>query len=72
MSVAADTIEKRLKQLQEHLKQENPVLLDAVQGFRDLDRVAQGMGLLARDESFTTQIPWWPLIAVLGTFSTLL
>ena len=69
MSVAADTIEKRLKQLQEHLKQENPVLLDAVQGFRDLDRVAQGMGLLARDESFTTQIPWWPLISVLGTFS---
>ena len=27
------------------------------------------MGLLGRDESFTTQIPWWPLISILGTFS---
>jgi hypothetical protein len=69
MSPKADIIEKRLKQLQDHLEQENPVLLDAVKGFRDLDRVAQGMGLLSRDESFTTQIPWWPLISVLGTFS---
>jgi hypothetical protein len=69
MSATADIIEKRLKQLQDHLEQENPVLLDAVKGFRDLDRVAQGMGLLARDESFTTQIPWWPLISILGTFS---
>jgi hypothetical protein len=69
MSATADIIEKRLKQLQDHLEQENPVLLDAVKGFRDLDRVAQGMGLLAKDESFTTQIPWWPLISILGTFS---
>ena len=69
MSPKADIIEKRLKQLQEHLEQENPVLLDAVRGFRDLDRVAQGMGLLSRHESFTTQIPWWPLISILGTFS---
>jgi hypothetical protein len=69
MSATPDIIEKRLKQLQDHLEQENPVLLDAVKGFRDLDRVAQGMGLLAKDESFTTQIPWWPLISILGTFS---
>jgi hypothetical protein len=69
MSAAADIIEQRLKQLEDHLEQENPVLLDAVKGFRELDRVAQGMGLLAKDESFTTQIPWWPLISVLGTFS---
>ena len=69
MNAAVDIIEKRLKQLQDHLEQENPVLLDAVKGFRDLDRVAQGMGLLAKDESFTTQIPWWPLISILGTFS---
>ncbi len=69
MSPSAEIIEKRLKQLQDHLAQENPVLLDAVKGFRDLDRVAHGMGLLSREESFTTQIPWWPLISILGTFS---
>ena len=69
MHPAADVVEQRLKNLESHLAQENPVLLSTVQSFRALDRVAYGMGLLARDQSFATQIPWWPLIAILGTFS---
>jgi hypothetical protein len=69
MQLAADVVEQRLKNLESHLKQENPVLLSAVQSFRSLDRVAYGMGLLAKDQSFATQIPWWPLISILGTFS---
>jgi hypothetical protein len=69
MHLAADIVEQRLKNLETHLSQENPVLLSTVQSFRSLDRVAHGMGLLAKDESFATQIPWWPLISVLGTFS---
>jgi len=64
-----DAIEQRLKNLESHLAQENPVLLSTVQSFRALDKVAQAMGLLAPDQSYATQIPWWPLIAVLGTFS---
>jgi hypothetical protein len=28
------------------------------------------MGLLNTEQSYATQIPWWPLIAVLGTFSS--
>lgn len=70
MNAAERVIESRLKHLETHLQQENPVLLDTVKSFRKLDRVAYGMGLLARDRSFATQIPWWPLIAVLGTFSS--
>lgn len=62
-------IDNRLKHLETHLEQENPVLLSAVQSFRDLDRVAYRMGLLDQTESFATQIPWWPLISILGTFS---
>lgn len=67
---ADSVIEKRLKSLESHLKHENPVLLSAVKGFRELDRVAYRMGLLARTQSFATLIPWWPMIAVLGTFSS--
>lgn len=55
--------------LEEHLQQENPVLLQAVQGFRDLDKIAYRMGLLRSNQSFAMQIPWWPLISILGTFS---
>jgi len=69
MHPAAEVVEQRLKNLETHLEQENPVLLSSVQSFRTLDRVAYGMGLLERDQSFATQIPWWPLISVLGTFS---
>jgi len=65
----SDAIEQRLKNLEAHLKQENPVLLGTVQSFRTLDRVAYGMGLLEKSQSYATQIPWWPLISVLGTFS---
>ncbi|MCP5443508.1 MAG: dynamin family protein [Chromatiaceae bacterium] len=69
MSSAGKLIEGRLKHLESHLEQENPVLLKTVQSFRKLDRVARSMGLLNPDESYATQIPWWPLISVLGTFS---
>jgi hypothetical protein len=63
-------IESRLKSLEGHLAQENPVLLQAVQSFRSLDGVAYRLGLLPPEASFATQIPWWPLVSVLGTFSS--
>jgi len=69
MHSAADVVERRLKHLETHLEQENPVLLNTVQSFRALDGIAYRMGLLERDQSFATQIPWWPLISILGTFS---
>lgn len=62
-------IEKRLKKLETHLQRENPILIDAVKGFKQLDTIAYRMGLISSDESYATQIPWWPLIAILGTFS---
>jgi hypothetical protein len=69
MSPSTAAIDQQLKNLESHLAQENPVLLSAVQSFRALDKIAHAMGLLAPEESYATQIPWWPLISVLGTFS---
>jgi len=69
MRGAGPVIETRLKHLEAHLEQENPVLLTTVQSFRELDAVAYRMGLFSPDQSYATQIPWWPLISVLGTFS---
>ena len=64
------SINKHIKQLQNHLARENPVLLDVVKSFRQLDVVAYRLGLLNRNESLATRVPWWPMIAVLGTFSS--
>ena len=62
-------IEKRLRSLEQHLQHENPVLVTAVRSYRQLDRVGRAMGLLGPEESYATQISWWPMISVLGTFS---
>jgi GTPase SAR1 family protein len=70
MTTMGTLIEGRLKHLESHLEQENPVLLSTVRSFRKLDMVSYRMGLLDQDESYATQIPWWPLISVLGTFSS--
>ncbi|TVQ86259.1 MAG: dynamin family protein [Chromatiaceae bacterium] len=71
MSSAAgsESVQQRLNDLEAHLEQENPILLNAVQSFRTLDRVAYDMGLLRPNQSFASQVPWWPLISLLGTFS---
>jgi len=65
----AQRMQQRLASLQTHLKQENPVLVAVVDRYKKLDAVAHKLGLLKPGESYATQISWWPLISVLGTFS---
>lgn len=69
MSRPDKTIRKRLESLEANLKEENPVLVSAVDGFRKLSRIGYATGLLSSSESYATQIPWWPLVSILGTFS---
>jgi GTPase SAR1 family protein len=59
----------RIESLRAHLANENPILVDVVASFQELDKVAYRLGLLGTHESFATRISWWPMIAVLGTFS---
>ncbi|MCW9012789.1 MAG: dynamin family protein [Gammaproteobacteria bacterium] len=66
---ADNQVKQRLKQLETHLYTESPLLVDAVKEFKKLDKIAYRMGLLDTDQSYATQIPWWPLISILGTFS---
>ena len=72
MSHAAEPrpIEQRIRSLEHHLERENPILLESVRSFRELDAVAYRLGLLGRDESYATRVSWWPLISILGTFSS--
>jgi len=63
------SIRERLTKLETHLNNENPLLLDVVSRFKQLDTVAYKMGLLDSRESYATSIPWWPLVSILGTFS---
>lgn len=63
------TPQERYVKLEQHLAQENPVLLDIIKTYQALDKVGYKTGLLTQDESYAADISWWPLISVLGTFS---
>ena len=63
------TPKERYQKLEQHLAEENPVLLDIINNFRELDKLAYKTGLLQKDQTYASQISWWPLISVLGTFS---
>ncbi len=62
-------ISQRLRKLEKHLKQENPILSEVVQNFRELDRISRRVGFFHREESHATSTPWWPLISILGIYS---
>lgn len=66
---ASKEIRHHLQKLESHLQNENPLLVEAVKGFRNLDKIGYRLGLLDRDHSYATQIPWWPLVSILGTYS---
>ncbi|BCX81906.1 hypothetical protein MIT9_P1488 [Methylomarinovum caldicuralii] len=59
-----------VQNLERHLAQENPLLVDVAKNFQTIDKVANGLGLLRSDQSTARQIPWWPLVSVLGLFSS--
>lgn len=63
------TPQERYTKLTEHLKEENPVLLDTIELYRKLDRLGWNSGLLDANDSYASRISWWPLISILGTFS---
>jgi hypothetical protein len=61
---------QRNRSLEEHLEQENPLLLQVLANFRKLDKLGRRMALLGQDDSYTQRVSWWPVISVLGTFSS--
>ena len=63
-------VNQQLTLLSDRLSEENPALEGVVDPFRLLDRIGYGAGLLEPEEdSYAFTISWWPMIAVLGTFS---
>ena len=62
--------DNRIKNLERHLEEENPVLVDVVRSFRELDLVSRQMGFFSKEQSHAFSVPWWPLISVLGVYSS--
>jgi len=60
---------ERYGKLKEYLAAENPVLLDVISKYENLDKLGHSMGFINHDETYTSHISWWPMISILGTFS---
>lgn len=67
--MAKTATEERIKRLKDHLEIENPALAEVVTRFQELDQIARKLGFMDRDDSYATQISWWPVVAILGTYS---
>ena len=63
-------LKKRLDNLESHLRAENPALLEVLPTYYKLDKILYRTGLLDKESSLASRISWWPLISVLGTFSS--
>ena len=70
MATEQQSISQRLRDLKRRLKQENPILENVVDSFRELDRISRRLGFFDRDESHANRTSWWPLISVLGVYSS--
>jgi len=66
----SNPVKDRIKSLEHHLEAENPVLVDVVRSFRELDLVSRQMGFFSKEQSNAFSVPWWPLISVLGVYSS--
>ena len=70
MNRPSNRVTQQLQLLSKRLAEENPALEGVVEPFVALDQVAYRAGLLdPTEESYAFSISWWPMIAVLGTFS---
>jgi hypothetical protein len=63
-------VSQRLRDLKRRLKQENPILENVVDSFRELDRISRRLGFFGREESHANRTSWWPLISILGVYSS--
>jgi len=61
--------DERYTKLKEYLSLENPILLDIIDKYEALDNLGQKIGFLTPSQTYTSNISWWPMISILGTFS---
>lgn len=61
--------DERYAKLKEYLSSENPILLDVIDKYESLDTLGHSIGFLTPSQTYTSNISWWPMISILGTFS---
>jgi len=68
--MAEKTVSKHLINLEKYFSASNPILHKASQSFHQLDQLEYDLGLIDEDETSATKSSWWPIVSLIGGFST--
>ncbi len=68
--MAEKTVSKHLINLEKNFSAANPILQKASQSFHQLDQLEYDLGLIDDDETTATKSSWWPIVSLIGGFST--
>jgi hypothetical protein len=64
------TASKYLHNLEKQFTHDNPVLLQALNVFQELDQLEFDLGLIQADETTASKHSWWPIVTLIGGNST--
>jgi hypothetical protein len=64
------TISKHLIHLENYFSASNPILHKASNTFHQLDQLEFDLGLLDNEDSTVKKSSWWPIVSLIGGFST--
>ena len=68
--MAEKTVSKHLINLENYFSASNPILQKASKSFHQLDQLEYDLGLIDSDETTATKSSWWPIVSLIGGFST--
>jgi len=68
--MAEKTVSKHLINLEKYFSAANPILQTASKSFHELDQLEYDLGLIDDDETTARKSAWWPIVSLLGGFSS--
>ncbi len=68
--MAEKTLSKHLINLEKYFSASNPILQKASKTFHQLDQLEYDLGLIDDEESTARKSSWWPIVSLIGGFST--
>lgn len=68
--MAEKKVSKHLINIEKYFSASNPILQQASKTFHELDQLEYDLGLIDEDESTIRKSSWWPIISLMGGFSS--
>ncbi len=64
------TVSKYLLNLEKQFAYDNPILLQALKAYQEVDQLEYELGLIEADETTASKHSWWPIVSLIGGCST--